>query len=42
LPGGWPSQPLGKGVNIPDSGLSNARIDANNVHMQVLTRQGYG
>jgi transposase len=25
-----------------DSGLSNARIEANNTHLRVLTRQGYG
>jgi transposase len=25
-----------------DSGLSNARVEANNTHLRVLTRQGYG
>jgi transposase len=25
-----------------DNGLSNARIEANNTHLRVLTRQGYG
>jgi transposase len=28
--------------NMLDSGLSNARIEANNVHLRVLTRQAYG
>jgi transposase len=28
--------------NMLDCGLSNARIEANNTHMRVLTRQGYG
>ena len=25
-----------------DAGLSNARIEANNTHLRVLTRQAYG
>ncbi|WTD61934.1 ISL3 family transposase [Micromonospora sp. NBC_01638] len=28
--------------NMLDSGLSNARIEANNMHLRVLTRQAYG
>ncbi|MBM0238934.1 transposase, partial [Micromonospora sp. ATA32] len=28
--------------NMLDCGLSNARIEANNVHLRVLTRQAYG
>lgn len=28
--------------NMLDTGLSNARIEANNTHLRVLTRQGYG
>lgn len=28
--------------NMLDSGLSNARIEANNTHIRLLTRQGYG
>ncbi|MBM0239094.1 transposase [Micromonospora sp. ATA32] len=28
--------------NMLDSGLSNARIEANDVHLRVLTRQAYG
>ncbi|MEU5940961.1 ISL3 family transposase [Micromonospora sp. NPDC047548] len=28
--------------NMLDSGLSNARVEANNVHLRVLTRQAYG
>ena len=28
--------------NTLDSGLSNARVEANNVHLRVLTRQAYG
>ena len=28
--------------NMLDCGLSNARIEANNTHLRVLTRQGYG
>lgn len=28
--------------NMLNSGLSNARVEANNTHLRVLTRQGYG
>ncbi|MFG3602637.1 transposase [Micromonospora chersina] len=28
--------------NMLDTGLSNARVEANNVHLRVLTRQAYG
>ncbi|HSS22965.1 MAG TPA: ISL3 family transposase [Mycobacterium sp.] len=28
--------------NMLDCGLSNARVEANNTHLRVLTRQGYG
>ncbi|GAA3742067.1 hypothetical protein GCM10022225_27050 [Plantactinospora mayteni] len=28
--------------NMLDCGLSNARIEANNTHLRLLTRQGYG
>ncbi len=28
--------------NMLDWGLSNARVEANNTHLRVLTRQGYG
>jgi transposase len=29
-------------INMLDHGLSNARIEANNTHIRLLTRQGYG
>jgi hypothetical protein len=36
-----PTPPTGIHATL-DNGLSNARIEANNTHLRVLTRQGYG